>query len=105
MHGYRNDITVADLRHRDERPVGSGRHVKDGVRRPNLAVVDSDAEDDGSDHHEKEEEEHLKGARSQRHDQNPQAEVVLAELERAQHSENVEHHEDIVCDINERSVG
>ena len=56
---------------------------------PDLAEVDADAEHDGADHHEEEQEEHLRGARPQRHEQYLQADVVTAELERSHHAERV----------------
>ena len=56
---------------------------------PDLAEVDADAEHDGADHHEEQQEEHLRRARPQGDEQHLQTDVVAAELERPHHPERV----------------
>ena len=99
LHRHRDNVSVADRRHRDERPVRAGRHVGHGGRRRDLAEVHGDAEHHSADDHQEDEEEHLQCTRPQRHDQNPQSDVVLAELQRPQYSEDVERREDTVSDV------
>ena len=88
---FGDHVSIANCRHGDERPIDCRRHVDDSGRRPHLAVIEGDTEHDGTYHHEVHQKEHLRGARSQCHNQDPQTYVVLAELEQANHSENVEH--------------
>ena len=89
LRRLRGHVPVAHRRHRDDGPVRAVRHVRERLLVPDLAEVDAHAEHDGADHHEEQQEEHLRRARPQGHEQHLQADVVPAELQRPHHSERV----------------